>query len=417
MKARSVLLRSVLLGSLAVALPSGRASAATLRVPDDRPTLTAAIRAAQPGDRIVLGPGRYSPAGGERFPVRLAGKSLRIVAAGAARTVLDAAGASRIFRFEADDSSTVSDLMLTGGFASDGGGAVLVEGEAAPRFARIVFTEDASEARGDAVLVRGGHPRFVACLFESNGPTGPTACVAGGHPEFVHCTFGGNAGPALEMHGAARLHMEASVVAMPGSGGGSALGLRIVAEPDAPGPDLEDNLFTGCEDGVVRVDGEAGLALATALDESRRAYGLRRDAGGVRDAGAGDWRLPEGHPASARVGAFTGADALPEPRDLHPGTRRAADAPALLGPAVPNPSAPSTSIRFLVPEPSLVDLGVYNVVGERVRTLPAGDLPAGEHERTWDGRDDRGEELPPGIYFVRILVGTSMESRRVVLVR
>ena len=92
-------------------------------------------------------------------------------------------------------------------------------------------------------------------------------------------------------------------------------------------------------------------------------------------------------------------------------------AAGLLGPSVPNPFTPATTIHFTVPQAGVVDLGVYNVLGRRIRTLHAGDVSAGEHSRVWDGRDDLGAEAPPGIYFVRITQGEVTESRRLVLVR
>lgn len=404
---------AILLPLSAVLLPA--AHGATHRVPQDRPTLTAAVRAAAPGDEIVLAPGRYTPATGERFPIRLAGKSVRIAGAGAERTVLDAAGRSRHFLFEEDDASTIADLQLTDGHAADGGGSVRSGSRVGPAFVRVIFRGNAAARDGDAVLVEDGAARFSSCLFETNDGAGPTVCVRAGSPAFTACTWGGNAGAAVEVRGRARPGITACVIAHPGRHGGARLGIRIVAEPEAEGPRLSDNAFAGCDDGVVRVEGEAGLALAAAIDTARRTRGLRRATGGVRDPERGDWRLGGDDPDAQRLGAFADRDGLPPPRPSAPGGDAAE--PVLLGPSAPNPLAPFTTIPFRVPEPSLVDLGVYNVVGERVRTLPAGDLPAGDHERVWDGRDDRGEELPPGIYFVRITIGTVMESRRVVLVR
>ena len=408
--------RSLRLLSVLLVLVPALAGAATIRVPADRRTLTAAVRAAHAGDEIVLAPGRYSSATGERFPIRMSGKSLHVRGAGAFRTILDAGNTARHFRFTDGDSGSVADLRITGGGATDGGGAVLVE-SAAPSFTRIVFAGNRASADGDVVRVQGGAPRFAACLFEANDGKGPTSCVDAGTPAFVRCTWGGNAGPALEVRGQAQPRVSGCIVARPGTGEGAALGLRLVAEPDAPGPVLSDNLFLECEDGVVRVDGEAGLALAAALDGARRDGGLRRATVELRDPDHGDWRLPAEDDDAGTLGAFAGRDALPEPPAWRREARESLLAPSLLGPSVPNPSAPSTTIHFRVPEPSLVDLGVYNVVGVRVRTLPAGDLGTGEHERLWDGRDDHGEDLPPGIYFVRITIGTAMESRRIVLVR
>ena len=89
----------------------------------------------------------------------------------------------------------------------------------------------------------------------------------------------------------------------------------------------------------------------------------------------------------------------------------------LLGPSVPNPGKSFMRIPFTVPVATVVDLGIYNVLGQRVRTLVSRDVSAGEHVETWDGRDASGEELPPGMYFVRVTQGTVTESRRLALVR
>jgi len=84
--------------------------------------------------------------------------------------------------------------------------------------------------------------------------------------------------------------------------------------------------------------------------------------------------------------------------------------PGLLGPSVPNPTSSRLTIHFTVPVATVVDLGIYNVLGQRVRSLLSRDLPAGDHTEVWDGRDDAGEELPPGMYFVRVTQGNVTES-------
>ena len=62
-------------------------------------------------------------------------------------------------------------------------------------------------------------------------------------------------------------------------------------------------------------------------------------------------------------------------------------------------------------------LEVFDVSGHRVRSLWSGDLRAGESTHLWDGRDDRGEALPSGVYFAHLNTETSATSARVVLVR
>lgn len=84
----------------------------------------------------------------------------------------------------------------------------------------------------------------------------------------------------------------------------------------------------------------------------------------------------------------------------------------------PNPFNPTTVIRFELPEAGRVDLSIYDVHGRRLRTLVAGELSGGAHERGWDGRDDLGRELPSGSYFARLhRLGQEPERFKLVLLR
>jgi subtilisin family serine protease len=89
-----------------------------------------------------------------------------------------------------------------------------------------------------------------------------------------------------------------------------------------------------------------------------------------------------------------------------------------LSPASPNPfSTGGTAIRFGVAQAGEVRLEVFNVVGRRVRTLSRGSLPAGGHAVAWDGSDDSGRAVPPGVYFVRLVVPGEVLRSRVVALR
>ena len=70
----------------------------------------------------------------------------------------------------------------------------------------------------------------------------------------------------------------------------------------------------------------------------------------------------------------------------------------------PNPFNPMTSIVFYLPDGAArpVSLVVYNVLGQRLRTLMDGLLPGGRHVRVWDGRDERGNRVGTGIYFYQL---------------
>ncbi|HEY6572497.1 MAG TPA: FlgD immunoglobulin-like domain containing protein, partial [Candidatus Eisenbacteria bacterium] len=66
----------------------------------------------------------------------------------------------------------------------------------------------------------------------------------------------------------------------------------------------------------------------------------------------------------------------------------------------PNPFNPSTKIRFSIARAGRVDVRIYNVRGEFVKTLASGRYEAGSHETAWDGSTARGQ-APSGIYFAK----------------
>jgi len=55
------------------------------------------------------------------------------------------------------------------------------------------------------------------------------------------------------------------------------------------------------------------------------------------------------------------------------------------------------------------------VDGRHVRTLARGTLPAGPSSRAWDGLDERGVRVAPGVYFVFLRAGAAESRSRVVL--
>ncbi|MDZ7343171.1 MAG: DUF5666 domain-containing protein, partial [candidate division KSB1 bacterium] len=74
-----------------------------------------------------------------------------------------------------------------------------------------------------------------------------------------------------------------------------------------------------------------------------------------------------------------------------------------------------TVIRFELSQPAKISLIIYNSLGQKIRTLTAGRLPAGLHERVWDGRDDAARKVAAGVYFYRLQVGQQLETRRMMM--
>ena len=71
----------------------------------------------------------------------------------------------------------------------------------------------------------------------------------------------------------------------------------------------------------------------------------------------------------------------------------------------PNPFNTTTQLRFHLNQAASVRLAIYNVQGQRVRTLVDAPLHAGGHRMRWDGRDERGHSAATGLYFVRFRIG------------
>jgi len=95
--------------------------------------------------------------------------------------------------------------------------------------------------------------------------------------------------------------------------------------------------------------------------------------------------------------------------DVRPGTSVLS-----LAPFAPNPWHGARTVRFTLPAAGEARLELLDVMGRQVRTLVAGVLPAGPHERTWDGRDERGHPAPAGLYFVRLRAGRETLTERFV---
>ena len=83
----------------------------------------------------------------------------------------------------------------------------------------------------------------------------------------------------------------------------------------------------------------------------------------------------------------------------------------------PNPFNPTTTISFSLPTTSVTRLEVYNVLGQRVKTLVDGPLEPGVHQLEWDATDDHGSRVSSGIYFYRLQAGSFSDSRKMVLLK
>ena len=83
----------------------------------------------------------------------------------------------------------------------------------------------------------------------------------------------------------------------------------------------------------------------------------------------------------------------------------------------PNPFNPETTIGFELAASTGVRLEVFDLLGQKVRTLVARTLPAGSHQAVWDGRDDAGIQVGSGVYVYRLQAGDFTRMRRMLLLK
>ncbi|OQY28343.1 MAG: hypothetical protein B6244_07495 [Candidatus Cloacimonetes bacterium 4572_55] len=83
----------------------------------------------------------------------------------------------------------------------------------------------------------------------------------------------------------------------------------------------------------------------------------------------------------------------------------------------PNPFNPITAIRYAIPRAGDVEIRVYNITGQRIKTLVDDPHEAGYYSVIWDGHNDRGSQVSSGTYFYVVKAGTDEATRKMVLIR
>jgi len=83
----------------------------------------------------------------------------------------------------------------------------------------------------------------------------------------------------------------------------------------------------------------------------------------------------------------------------------------------PNPFNMSTTIRFSVPKRMHVKIGVFNILGQEIRTLADRVFGTGDYDLEWDGTDRTGNEAASGVYFYSLKAGGKSESRKMILMK
>ena len=83
----------------------------------------------------------------------------------------------------------------------------------------------------------------------------------------------------------------------------------------------------------------------------------------------------------------------------------------------PNPFNPTTIIGFQLPEASDVQLVVYNILGQKIKTIVDQKLEAGIYSAVWDGTNDNGQPVSSGVYYYQLNSGKTSMTRKMLLMK
>jgi hypothetical protein len=83
----------------------------------------------------------------------------------------------------------------------------------------------------------------------------------------------------------------------------------------------------------------------------------------------------------------------------------------------PNPFNPVTKIDFSLKTSSQINLSIYNILGQKVRTLVNRKMVVGAHFANWNGRDDSGSKMASGVYIYRLEGDSFSIQKKMILLK
>ena len=83
----------------------------------------------------------------------------------------------------------------------------------------------------------------------------------------------------------------------------------------------------------------------------------------------------------------------------------------------PNPFNTKTAIKFAISEPNDVELQIYNSLGQLVRTFKNRYDQAGIYRIVWNGKNESGQAVASGIYYLKLKVNDLEKTKQMILVK
>jgi len=325
------------------------------------------------------------------------------------------------------------------GWWGAGGGAYAMEGS--PTFTDCVFAANVSYQAGAGISCHSNpNVVFAGCLFRENalnhdyGGYGAGLDLFGSHAELDHCTFIGNTIPASYTFGGglcfSQDDVELDACTFYGNRAGYGSGIAVLYGSIQVRNTIIASGITSsavyCEDaGPVTLscsdltDNAGGDWVGCIADQAGQDGNICLDpffcdpTGGDLTLDASSPCAPENNPVCGQIGAWP----------VGCGATTVTEIPVSQTPAAgirPNPTRGTCRIELRVPAEKDATVRLLDVSGRIVRELFRGSCPGSPGtvlQLIWDGRDDAGRKLPPGVYLARIETSAGIERKRVTLLK
>ncbi len=83
----------------------------------------------------------------------------------------------------------------------------------------------------------------------------------------------------------------------------------------------------------------------------------------------------------------------------------------------PNPFNPETNIKYSMAKAGSANLTIYNIKGQKVKTLINDHVESGEHSIIWNGKDEKDSDVSSGVYFYRLKTADGVQNRKMLLLK
>jgi hypothetical protein len=340
-------------------------------------------------------------------------------------------------------TNTFTDCTFSANIGSGFGGALYIQ-RGTYEFDGCAFVDNESPSGGAVWIGVSGTAaaRFDVCMFDGNDATTGdggaigTSSAAGATLRLHRCLLVDNAasddGGALMCAGDADVAMDSCTVVgndADGSGGGIfADNMSVSAQPYVTKSIIAANIGGG----AVMCEGDSSLPYLGCCDvwgNTGGNYGGCIDVSGINNnissnpqfcgGGYTPYNVQSGSPCYNLANCGTIGIGAPCIEDPTPKTGPAGAATAVADFLInmPNPFNPITTIAFRLVTAGEADLSIFSLDGRRVKVLTQGTRIAGQHEVTWNGRNDHDEEVSSGTYYARLETASGVMTRTLTLLK